>query len=73
MFVSIAPSGVTSFTVVPFGSLSRFVMLSVKSTFPPFLTVSFSTVGSYLSASVSPGVLSVTVILTSTSSVEPSG
>ena len=50
MFVSIVPSGVTSFTVVPFGSLSRFVTLSVKLTVPPFLTVSFSTVGSFVSA-----------------------
>ena len=64
------PSGVTSLTVVPSGSSSRLVTLSVKSTFPPFSISSFSTVGSYLSAS---GVESFTVTGTSTSSLDPSG
>ena len=73
MFVSIAPSGVTSLTVVPSGSLSRFVTLSVKSTFPPFSTSSFSTVGSYLSASVGAGVVSLIVTGTVNLSVLPSG
>ena len=45
------PSGVTSLTVVPSGSSSKLVTLSVKSTVPPFSISSFSTVGSYLSAS----------------------
>ena len=61
MFVSIVPSGVTSFTFVPSGSLSRFVTLSVKSTFPPFSTSSFLTSGSYLSASFCAGVVFVAV------------
>ena len=59
--MSIAPSGVTSSTFVPFGSLSRFVTLSVKSTFPPFSISSFLTSGSYLSES---GVSFVTVTTT---------
>ncbi|MDU2830275.1 MAG: hypothetical protein E7C03_07440 [Anaerococcus sp.] len=59
--MSIAPSGVTSFTVVPSGSLSRFVTLSVKSTFPPFSTSSLETSGSYLSASFCAGVVFVAV------------
>ena len=61
MFVSIAPSGVTSSTFVPSGSLSRFVTLSVKSTLPPFSISSFLTSGSYLSASFSAGVVAVAV------------
>ena len=74
MFVSIAPSGVTSSTFVPSGSSFRLVTLSVRSTFPPFSISSFSTVGSYLSASFSAGVVgSVIVTLTVVLSVDPSG
>ena len=73
MFVSTAPSGVTSSTFVPSGSLSRFVTLSVKSTFPPFSISSFLTSGSYLSASFWAGVVSFTVTGTSFSSLDPSG
>ena len=50
--------------------MSRFVTLSVKSTFPPFSISSFLTSGSYLSASFCAG---ATVTFATTLSVESSG
>ena len=68
LFTSIVPAGVTSVTVAPSG---RFLMLSVRSYFPPKSTVSASASTFGIGVMILPSI--VTFTFTLTSSVDPSG